>query len=90
MRRTAAITMILLATGTCLAEEQSLLGQAADAFIREAFKESKSPIGEAFQEEWREKENAKTRALPQKKSVKECMRPDRVIDERVRRCTKGL
>lgn len=90
MQKTVAIALALVATGSHAEESKSLIGQAADEWVYQMFKDQDTPMGQAIRKNRRDAENREIRSAPQIKSARECAKPGNVIDEDVRRCMKGM
>ena len=90
MHKTVAIALVLTATTSHAEQSKSLIGQAADEWVYQVFKDEDTPMGQAVRRSRRDAENREIRSAPQVKSARECAKPGNVIDEDVRRCMKGM
>lgn len=90
MKELAGVALTLIAASSHAEESKSLVGQAADEWVYQMFKDQDTPMGQAVRKNRRDTENREIRSAPQIKSARECAKPGNVIDEDVRRCMKGL
>ncbi|WP_425054226.1 hypothetical protein [Pseudomonas abyssi] len=104
MKKTAAITLMLFSI-TASAEDKTALAQAAEAMepavkaytdyveksFLQTFADNDSSLGQAARNQLRARERAEMEAnRGPMRSVRECMKPNNVIDQDVQECAQGL
>ena len=104
MKKTAAITLMLFSI-TASAEDKTALAQAAEAMepavkaytdyveksFLQTFANNDSSLGQAARNQLRERERDELEAnRGPTRSVRECMKPNNVIDQDVQECAQGL
>ncbi|HCA24502.1 MAG TPA: hypothetical protein DEP32_10090 [Pseudomonas sp.] len=104
MKKAAAITLVLFSI-TASAEDKTALAHAAEAMepavkaytdyieksVLQTFAGNDSPMGEAARSQLRSRERAEMEAnRGPMRSVRECMKPNNVIDQDVQECAQGL
>lgn len=104
MNKTAAISLMLFSI-TASAEDKTALAQAAEAMepavkaytdyieksVLQTFADNDSPMGQAARSQLRARERAEMEAnRGPMRSVRECMKPNNVIDQDVQECAQGL
>lgn len=104
MKKTAAIALMLFSVTTS-AEDKTALAQAAEAMepavkaytdyveksFLQTFADNDSSLGQAARNQLRARERAEMEAnRGPMRSVRECMKPNNVIDQDVQECAQGL
>tara|TARA_Y100000766_G_C18598788_1_gene455584 strand:+ start:241 stop:570 length:330 start_codon:yes stop_codon:yes gene_type:complete len=104
MKKTAAITLMLFSI-TASAEEKTALAQAAEAMepavkaytdyieksFLQTFADNDTGLGQAARNQLRARERAEMEAnRGPMRSVRECMKPNNVIDQDVQECAQGI
>ena len=104
MKQAAAIALMLFSI-TASAEDKTALAQAAEAMepavkaytdyveksFLQTFADNDSTLGEAARNQLRARERAEMEAnRGPMRSVRECMKPNNVIDQDVQECAQGL
>lgn len=66
------------------------LQKIANASTCESYKGDTSPVGKAINKQCRNRVKAEFEEMQDEKPLKECIKPNNVIDDDVRKCMKGL
>jgi hypothetical protein len=90
----ASLLLINAAAIHAAEQDRSTLGngihQLNNAFLCQAFKGDRTSFGKGMQTRCANQAAAEFVALPELRSLKDCIKPGNVIDEDVRKCMKGL
>lgn len=66
------------------------INQLSNAIVCDTFKDAQSGVGRAIRTQCANRASAQFAAMPERKSLKECIKPGNVIDDDVRKCMKGM
>lgn len=62
----------------------------SNAFLCDTFKGVRTGLGNAIETQCTQRAAAEFAAIPDQKTLRECIKPGNVIDEDVRKCMKGM
>ena len=90
----AGLLIMTIACAHAAEPERSMLANGihrlSSTFVCDAFKGDRSSFGKTMQTRCANQAAAEFAALPERKSLKDCIKPGNVIDDDVRACMKGM
>ena len=68
----------------------SSINQLSRALVCDAFQNGLTGVGKAIKDQCADQAAAEFAAVPERKTLRECIKPGNVIDDDVRKCMKGM
>jgi len=90
------VSTLLVVSVTTQAAEQNRglpgngINQLSNAFVCDTFRGDLSGVGKTIQAQCSKRAATDFAAMPERKSLRECIKPGNVIDDDVRKCMKGM